>query len=209
MEINKKLFEEFKNSKSKLLAVTKYWNKEEAEEFIWKLTLEEKNILSWFWENRIEVFFEKDLKREQTHFIGNVQSKQIKHIVNFCDTVHSIDNLKHVKKLEEICEKQNTWIKFFLQINIDEKKESGIKEEVIPDFLELIDKCDNISLIWFSAIGSEKFNKEEKREEFKYLKKLRAKYLPHWLISAGTSRDYRIALEEEIDIIRVGKSLVL
>gem|GEM_PF-4267905 len=34
MEINKKLFEEFKNSKSKLLAVVKYWNKEETEEFI-------------------------------------------------------------------------------------------------------------------------------------------------------------------------------
>jgi uncharacterized pyridoxal phosphate-containing UPF0001 family protein len=29
------------------------------------------------------------------------------------------------------------------------------------------------------------------------------------LISAGTSRDYKIALEEEIDIVRVGKNLVL
>jgi uncharacterized pyridoxal phosphate-containing UPF0001 family protein len=67
--------------------------------------------------------FDKNLKREETHFIGNIQSKEIKHIVKFCDTVHSIDNLKHVKKLEEICNKQDTWIKFFLQINIDKNKE--------------------------------------------------------------------------------------
>jgi inorganic pyrophosphatase len=46
MKINKKLFEEFKNSKnSKLLAVTKYWNSEETKKFILQLSLEEKNIL--------------------------------------------------------------------------------------------------------------------------------------------------------------------
>jgi uncharacterized pyridoxal phosphate-containing UPF0001 family protein len=191
------------------LAVTKYWDLEETEKFIWELSLDEKNILVWFWENRIESFFEKKLKREETHFIGNIQSKDIKHIVKFCDTVHSIDNLKHVKKLEEICNKQDTWIKFFLQINIDKNKDWGIIPEQIPEFLELIDKCDNISLVWFSAIWKAEFNEEEKREEFRLLKKLRGKYLPHWFISAWTSRDYKIALEEEIDIIRVGKSLVL
>ena len=210
MKINKELFTEFKNSKtSKLLAVTKYWNLEETNEFISLLEDEQKNILAWFWENRIEKLFEKKLSRENTHFIGNIQSKEIKHIVTFCDTVHSIDNLKHIKKLEEICEKADTWIKFFLQINIDETKSSGIKAEEIPKFLELIDKCDNISLVWFSAIWKWEFTEEEKREEFKLLKKLRAKYLPHWLISAGTSRDYKIALEEEIDIIRVGENLVI
>jgi uncharacterized pyridoxal phosphate-containing UPF0001 family protein len=50
---------------------------------------------------------------------------------------------------------------------------------------------------------------EEKEEEFRLLKRLRSKYIPNGLISAGTSRDYKIAIKEEIDIIRVGKSLVV
>jgi uncharacterized pyridoxal phosphate-containing UPF0001 family protein len=71
----------------------------------------------------------------------------------------------------------------------------------------LIDTCDNISLIWFSAIWKWDFTKEEKIEEFKILKDLRKKYLQFGIISAGTSRDYEIAIEEWIDIVRVGKAL--
>jgi uncharacterized pyridoxal phosphate-containing UPF0001 family protein len=111
--------------------------------------------------------------------------------------------------MEEICEKQNTWVKIFLQINVDSSKEWWIKSEEIPKFMELIDESDNISLIWFSAIGLGEFTKKEKVEEFKLLKDLRNRYIPHWLISAGTSRDYEIALEEGIDIIRVWKNLII
>jgi uncharacterized pyridoxal phosphate-containing UPF0001 family protein len=189
--------------------VTKYWDLEETKEFISEFSPEDLDILAWFWENRLSSLKEKNLDREQTHFIGNIQTKEIKHITKYCDTIHSVDNIKHVKKMEEICEKQNTWVKIFLQINIDSSKEWWIKSGEIPKFMELIDKSDNISLIWFSAIGLGEFTKKEKIEEFKFLKDLRNKYIPHWLISAGTSRDYEIALEEGIDIIRVWKNLII
>lgn len=208
MNLNKKLISQFQKSDSKLLAVTKYWDLDETKNFISKFSLEELDILAWFWENRIESLIEKNLDREHTHFIWNIQTKQIKHIIKYCDTVHSVDNIKHIKKMEDICEKSDTWIKFFLQINLDENKESWIKIEQIPEFMELIDKCDNISLIWFSAIWKWEFSEEEKREEFKLLKKLRSKYIANWIISAWTSRDYEIALDEWIEIIRVGKDLV-
>jgi len=207
MNLNKKLILQFKDSKSKLLAVTKYWDLEETKELIWEFSEEDLGILAWFWENRLNSLKEKNLDREQTHFIGNLQTKEIKHIVRYCDTIHSVDNLKHIKKLEEICEKQDTWVKFFLQINVDSSKEWWINPEEIPKFLELIDTCDNISLVWLSAIWRAEFTEEEKREEFKLLKELRKKYLQFGIISAWTSRDYEIALEEEIDIIRIGKAL--
>lgn len=70
-------------------------------------------------------------------------------------------------------------------------------------------RCDNISLIWFSAIWKWEFSRKEKIQEFELLKNLRDKYIPNWLVSAWTSRDYEIALEQEIDIIRVWKSLVI
>jgi uncharacterized pyridoxal phosphate-containing UPF0001 family protein len=65
---------------------------------------------------------EKNLDREQTHFIGNIQTKEIKYIVKYCSTIHSIDNIKQIKKINEICEKQNSWVKVFIQIKIDETK---------------------------------------------------------------------------------------
>jgi len=207
MKLNTQLISKFKNSDSKLLAVTKYWDLLETKEFISEFTPEDLDILAWFGENRVSSLKEKNLNREQTHFIWNIQTKEIKYITKYCDTIHSVDNIKHVKKLEEICEKQWTWVKVFLQINVDSSKEWWIKSEEIPKFMELIDESDNISLIWFSAIGKWEFTKEEKVEEFKLLKELKNKYIQNWLISAWTSRDWEIALEEEIDIIRVWKSL--
>jgi uncharacterized pyridoxal phosphate-containing UPF0001 family protein len=67
---------------------------------------------------------EKNLDREQTHFIGNIQTKEIKYIIQYCDTIHSVDNVKQIKKLNDICEKQGTWVKIFIQINLDETKPS-------------------------------------------------------------------------------------
>lgn len=209
MNLNKWLFDDFKKSNSKLLAVTKYWDRDEIFDFVSLLSEQYKEILVWLWENRVESLFEKDLDRESTHFIWNIQSRQIKHIVDLCSTIHSIDNKKHIKKIDDICAKKDIWVKVFLQINLDSSKESWISPEEIPEFLELIDTCENIWLVWFSAIWKSEFSLEEKREEFRLLKCLRSKYVPNWLISAGTSIDYKIALEEEIDIVRVGKSLVV
>lgn len=207
MQINKDLISKFKNSDSKLLAVTKYWNINEIREFISNFNEDELEILVWFWENRVSSLKEKNLDREQTHFIGNIQTKEIKYIVKYCSTIHSIDNIKQIKKINEICEKQNSWVKVFIQIKIDETKIGWIDVSEIPNFLEIINNSENIWLVWFSAIWKWEFSLDEKIDEFKLLKKLRDKYIPNWIISAWTSRDYEIALEQWIEIIRVGKSL--
>jgi len=46
MKLNKTLIEQFKNSESKLLAVTKYWDLEEIKEFITKFSGEDLDILA-------------------------------------------------------------------------------------------------------------------------------------------------------------------
>ena len=209
MKINKKLFEDFKKSNSKILAVTKYWNIEEIKNFF--SSLEEKyfDLIIWLWENRVNSLKEKNLDRQQTHFIWNVQTKEIKYIIKYCDTIHSIDNEKHIKKIDDICEKSDTWMKIFLQINLDKSKPWWIDVSEIPKFIKLIDNCENVSLVWFSAIWKAEFTKEEKINEFRILKELRNKYIPNWLISAWTSRDYEIAIEEGIDIVRVWQALVI
>ena len=208
MKLNKKLIEEFKNSESKLLAVTKYWNLEETNELISQFWEEDSEILIGLWENRVTSLKEKNMEREATHFIGNIQTKEIKYILQHCGTIHSLDNIKQIRKIEDICQKQNNWIKVFLQINLDPTKEWWIKIEEIPKFLDELADLEAISLIWFSWIWKWECSEEEKRAEFKLLKQLRSKYLQNWIVSAGTSRDYKIAIEEGIEVIRVGKGLI-
>ena len=68
---------------------------------------------------------------------------------------------------------------------------------------------ENISIIWFSSIWKSDCSIEEKNKEFDLLLSLRNKYLPNWFVSAGTSLDYKIALEKWVDVIRVGRKIYL
>ena len=209
MKLNKQLFQDFKDSESKLLAVTKYWDLDETNNIISQLSEQDSEALIWLGENRVNALKQKDLEREATHFIGNIQTKEIKFITKHCSTIHSLDNLKQIRKINDICEKQWNWVKVFIQINIDPEKEGWISPDKIPEFMSAIDETDNISLLWFSAIWKTESTEQERREEFILLKELRNKYLQNGLVSAGTSRDYKIAIDEEINIIRVGKSLII
>jgi len=207
MKINKKLLAQFKNQESKILAVTKYLDKDDTIKIINDLEKDYSDIIEWFWENRVESLKEKNLDREKTHFIWNIQTKQIKEIIKYCSTIHSIDNIKHLRKMEDICAKSWNWVKIFFQINIDPSKQWWICVEQIPEFLDEIAESENISLVWFSAIWKAECSKEEKEAEFDLLIELKNKYIQNWLISAWTSRDYEIALLKEIDIIRIGTKL--
>lgn len=207
MKINTQILEKIKESDSKILVVTKYLNKEDTLETVSFMEENYIEILEWFWENRIEWLYEKELDREITHFIWNIQTKQIKDIVKLASIIHSVDDVKQILKMEEICGKADLWVQIFLQINVDETKPGGIKQEKIPEFLKLIWEMENVSLIWFSAIWKSEFTREEKIAEFDLLLELRNKYIPNWFISAWTSLDYEIALEKGIDIVRIWSAL--
>lgn len=207
MKINTQILEKIKESDSRILVVTKYLNKEDTLETINFMEENYIEILEWFWENRIEGLYEKELDREITHFIWNIQTKQIKDIVKLASIIHSVDDVKQILKMEEICSKADLWVQIFLQINVDETKPGWIKQEKVPEFLKLIWEMENVSLIWFSAIWKSEFTREEKEAEFDLLISLRNKYLQNWFVSAGTSLDYEIALEKWIDIVRIGSAL--
>jgi uncharacterized pyridoxal phosphate-containing UPF0001 family protein len=148
MKLNKKLLEKFRWTESRILAVTKYLENDDTYEVINQLEENYIDILEWFWENRLENLKEKDCIRDRTHFIWNIQSKQIKEIIKYAGTIHSVDDIKHLRKLEDICSKQWNWIQVFLQIKVDETKPGGVKIEDIPKFLEIIWEMENVSLVW-------------------------------------------------------------
>lgn len=207
MKLNKKLLENFRNTGSKILAVTKYLDKDTTIKIVNELENDFPDILEWIWENRVETLKEKELDREKVHFIWNIQSKEIKDIIKYASIIHSVDSMKHLKKFEDICAKQWNWVQIFLQINIDPSKPGWILPKQIPEFLDIIWEMENVSLIWFSAIWNAEFTDKEKEAEFDLIISLRDKYLQNWFVSAWTSRDYKIALEKWVDIIRVWTKL--
>ncbi len=201
MQIVPEILKKVELAGAQLLAVTKYFSSEETEVVVSQLKKEK--VLLGFGENRIANIQDKSFLREDLHFIGNVQSRDIPDIAHYCSVVHSLCSVKHAA----IFAKQNKVPAFFIQINISrEKQKSGVLPEALEQFLMDIIGL-NLNIEGISAIGAGKFDKQTKRKEFQELLSLRNKFLPGKKISAGTSRDFEIALKEGIEIVRVGQSL--
>ena len=198
------ILKQVQRANKKILLVTKYWDTKmtvsiliEAQSSFWE-------CIFGLWENRIEHIWEKNLPRKNIHFIGNIQSQKIPEIVNHCSHIHSLASFKHAQKIEN----QKLEVYAFIQIRLDEQKDIWIWEEELWLFLDACKSFKNLKIIWISGMGSWNVPDEEKRKEFQKLIALRNLHMPNWLISAGTSQDYEIALQEWIDIIRVWKALV-
>ncbi len=203
--LNSEVFENIWNKNRKILIVTKYWDSKTTLSIWDEAQKKYPDSIYGLWENRIETIREKALPRANTHFIWNIQSQKIPEIVNNCSVIHSLSSLKHAKKIEN----QASPIESFIQIKLDENKDIGISEDEISDFLEACRDFTYLKIIWISGMWAWEVLENEKREEFRKLIHIRDTYIPHWLISAGTSRDYEVALEEWIDVVRIGNKALI
>ena len=202
---NTPVFKNIQDAQKKILVVTKYWDREKTNNILWDVEKNYSEIFFWLWENRIETIKEKNISRDIMHFIWNIQSQKIPEIVKYCWVIHSLSSLKHAIKIE------NQWfpITAFIQINLDKNKNIWISSENLAYFLQACSSFKNLKIIWISGMWASDVNEQEKRNEFQKLISLRDTYIPSWIISAGTSRDYELALDEWINIVRVGMKALM
>jgi PLP dependent protein len=192
-----------------IIAVTKYVSIKRAIEAV------EAGIIH-LGENRDEGLLEKweTLKdKPKWHYIGSLQTRKTKYIVNIVDYIHSLDR---ISLAEEINKRANHPIKCFVQVNVSgEDTKHGISpSEVIP-FVESMKDYHNIIICGLMTMAP--FTNDEGiiRHCFKRLKSLqmeiierRFSFAPCQELSMGMSNDYKIAIEEGATFIRIGTALV-
>jgi PLP dependent protein len=193
----------------RIIAVTKYVSVERAKEAYIA-------GISDFGENRDEGFLQKyeALGSEPTwHFIGTLQSRKVKNIIDKIDYLHSLDRLSLA---EEIQKRASKPVKCFVQVNVSgEKSKHGLSpHEVIP-FIEKLKEFPNIVVVGLMTMAPFTDNEQQIRSCFRELKKLQEEiqalhipYAPCTELSMGMSNDYIIAIEEGATFIRLGTSLV-
>lgn len=206
MHLSEKVFKSVAQHNAHLVVVSKYYNKEETELLIKKCD-QYKNLIYGYGENRVDGLDTKSLDRDQVHFIGNLQSNKLKVIAQQCSVIHSLDSIKHAQKLNELLDGQSIGV--FLQIMLDKDKPNGIRASELERFTFEMQSFENLEVLGLSGMGKAMTDSSEaeKRSEFQVLKQLRDMYLPGRLISAGTSQDYKVALEEGIEVVRVGRAI--
>ncbi len=167
-------------------------------------------------ENRPEGLLSKQETISQKaiwHFIGNVQSRKVKDIIERVDYLHSLDRLSIAKEIQKRAVEP---IDCFVQVNISgEDSKSGLTQADTKEFIEALKEYDKIRVIGLMTMAPLTEDQEEIRNVFRSLRELRdelaAKNMSHapvTQLSMGMSNDYSIAIEEGATHVRIGTALV-
>ncbi|WP_182199083.1 YggS family pyridoxal phosphate-dependent enzyme [Paraliobacillus salinarum] len=193
-----------------IIGVTKYVSVERADEAV-------EAGVNHLGENRIEGLKEKsnELSSKDViwHFIGSLQSKKVKHVVNEFDFLHSLDRLSLAKEINKRAEQP---VSCFIQVNTSgEASKHGLAPTEVIDFVQKLQEYPQIQIIGLMTMAPLTDDEAALRDTFRQLRLLRdnvqdlkLSYAPCSELSMGMSNDYGIAIEEGATYIRIGSNLV-
>lgn len=218
MSINKDKYKEIRNElgdKLKLVAVSKT---KPVADISALFDLGQKD----FGENYVQELVEKyeALPKEiNWHFIGHLQSNKAKYIAPFVSLIQSVDSLRLLKEINKQAVKNNRVIDCLLQVHIaKEETKFGMNEEELTTLITFIktnkEEFKNVNVCGLMGMASFTDDIEKVKSEFKYLKSLFDKYSQSStnsfqlsILSVGMSADYKIAIEEGSNMVRIGSLL--
>jgi len=166
-----------------------------------------------FGENYVQELTEKAEKLPNDirwHFIGHLQSNKVRSIVPFIYLIHGVDSLKLLKEIDKQAEKNKRVIDCLLQVHIAQEETKFGFDEVELLGLEL-KQFTNVRIKGLMGMASLTEDINKIRIEFKSLKtrfeKLKTQNPELSILSMGMSADYKIAIEEGSNMVRIGSLL--
>lgn len=147
------------------------------------------------------------------HYIGSLQSRKVKQVIDSIDVLHSLDRINLAKEIQK---RANKVVDCFLQINVaGEESKQGIEINEIDDFLTALQPYDKIRVIGLMTMAPYTKNELVVRDVFSQLKEAQQKIAqsnnpqaPCTELSMGMSNDYMVAIEEGATYVRIGTALV-
>lgn len=168
-------------------------------------------------ENRVDKLLAKKSELDQYqevvwHFIGNLQRRKVKEIINEIDFFHSLENIKLAEEIQKRAEKS---IKCFIEVNVSrEPSKHGLFPEELESFILSLVALDKIQIVGLMTMAPLHATEEEIDSYFKQLKLLQIKiatqHFPHapcTELSMGMSQDYSLAVMEGATYVRIGRAL--
>tara|TARA_B100001248_G_scaffold67594_1_gene47556 strand:+ start:249 stop:899 length:651 start_codon:yes stop_codon:yes gene_type:complete len=168
-----------------------------------------------FGENRVQEIIEKQQLLPddiEWHMIGHLQKNKVKYISNFISLIHSLDRISLAKEIDKYAKKSNREIDCLIQLKISsEETKFGLDINLFEDFYSDINKYTNINIVGLMGMASFTQEKEKIIDEFNQIKelfdKMSLKNSNLKILSTGMSNDYKLALKNGSNMIRIGSKI--
>src|ERR1700761_5835591 len=174
-----------------------------------------------FGENMVQELMEKHehLPADiQWHLIGHLQSNKVKYIAPFISMIQSVDSLKLLQEINRHAEKNNRVIDCLLQIYIaDEERKYGLGFDEAIELLRSDEyaQLKSIRIKGLMGIATNTDIEKQIKDEYYELKtffdgikqSFFRKEESFNVLSMGMSADYKLAIEQGSNMIRVGSTI--
>ncbi|WP_164908764.1 YggS family pyridoxal phosphate-dependent enzyme [Lysinibacillus sp. FSL M8-0216] len=147
------------------------------------------------------------------HYIGSLQTRKVKQVINSIDYLHSLDRLSLAEEIEKRAVKP---VKCFIQVNVSgEESKHGLSMEAVLPFVESLKGFTKVEVVGLMTMAPNTEDETLIRSVFKQLKQCQQQiaeqgfaHAPCTELSMGMSNDFEIAVEEGATFVRVGTALV-
>jgi len=174
-----------------------------------------------FGENTVQEMVEKQEllpKDIEWHLIGHLQTNKVKYIVPFVSMIQSVDSLKLLQEINKHAEKNKRIVDCLLQIYIaDEETKFGLGFDEAIELLrsEEYTAFKNIRIRGLMGIATNTDSEKQIKDEYYELKtffdgiktSFFRKEESFDTLSMGMSADYKIAIEQGSNMIRLGSTI--
>lgn len=153
------------------------------------------------------------------HFIGHLQSNKVRLLIPFIHLVHGIDSVSLLNEVNKQAAKISRIQDVLLQVHIaSEESKFGFSLNEAADFDEIIFKnqLPNVRIRGLMGMASFSDDKKLVATEFKSLKRVFDSVSAQFsslkkpdfnILSMGMSGDYKIALDEGSNMVRIGSAI--
>ncbi|KUO75671.1 MAG: hypothetical protein APF77_14215 [Clostridia bacterium BRH_c25] len=149
------------------------------------------------------------------HLIGHLQTNKVKYIIDKVELIHSVDSISLAEEISRRAEKAGLVRNVLVQVNVaQEDTKFGIDYEETESFVKQLSQLSGIRVKGLMTIAPYYEDTELVRPVFRRLKEkydslaeadiinVEMKYL-----SMGMTNDYKVAIEEGSNMVRVGTGI--
>ena len=166
-------------------------------------------------ENRIQEAAEKFQvldRKVARHLIGHLQTNKAKQAVKLFDLIHSVDSEHLAAAIDKAASSAEKIQDVLIQVNLaKEDSKSGVYEENLQSLIEKVDALKNLRLRGLMMIAPNYSDVEQCRPLFAEMRKIfdeRKKNRQAFdFLSMGMTNDYKIAIEEGANVVRIGTAI--
>lgn len=174
-----------------------------------------------FGENKVQemVFKYEQLPKDiEWHLIGHLQTNKVKYIASFVYMIHSVDSIKLLETIQKEAAKNNRKIKCLLQMYIaSEETKFGMDKDELAQLIEYVksNTLPNIDIAGMMGMASFSDNEKLVKSEFRNLALMydslkKSVFIDNSsfnTLSMGMSGDYKFAIEEGSNMVRIGSNI--